>query len=580
MVKFLACSLALLLPACVAGQNRAQDLHKLFSEYYENQLKENPEFATGEGRGEYNHLWKDWSKPALERQQREFESYLKRLQQISLPGIPEQDQISVRLLRYHLQQILEGEELHTYLLRVSQLYALHNNVYRTFDLMPYRTVKDYENIIARLKAVPEYVDQNIALLDEAVRRGLVQPRVVVDRVLQQIAAQVSQDKDHTAILVAFRQFPSSIPAPERQRLSSEAAATFEQRFLPAWRKLQNYMVTTYAPKARESTAMAALPNGRKAYEYMVRSMTTTTMTPEQIHKLGEQEVARIESEMGAVMRQAGFTGTVSEFESKLRAAPDQHFRDKDEMLAYCRNVAKIVEPELPRLFKNIPRLLYGIRAIPEEREAAEASNAQAGARDGSRPGWFNLNAYQPEKQMKYPIQALVLHEAIPGHILQGSVQQQIEGLPEFRKARMPLFSSSAYGEGWGLYAESLGAELGVYRDPASHFGQLSSERFRAVRFVVDTGLHAMGWSRQKALDYFQTHAPSSSTAEIDRYIGWPGQALAYKMGELKIKELRRSAEKQLGSRFDIREFHDVILRHGALPLEMLEEQVAAYIKKQ
>jgi uncharacterized protein (DUF885 family) len=313
---------------------------------------------------------------------------------------------------------------------------------------------------------------------------------------------------------------------------------------------------------------------------MVRSMTTTSMTPEQIHKLGEQEVGRIETEMRTVMREAGFAGPIAEFERKLDASPEQHFHSKDEMLAYCRNVAKIVEPELPRLFKNLPRLIYGIRAIPEDREASEASNAQAGAPDGSRPGWFNLDAYQPEKQVRYTKEALVLHEAVPGHILQGAVQQQIEGLPQFRKARMPLFSSSAYGEGWGLYAESLGPELGVYREPANRFGRLASERFRAVRFVVDTGLHAMGWSRQKALDYFQTHAPASSTAEIDRYIGWPGQALSYKMGELKITELRRSAEKQLGSRFDVRDFHDVILRNGALPLEMLAEQVAAYIRKQ
>jgi uncharacterized protein (DUF885 family) len=578
-LKFLVCSL-LLLPAFAPGQNRSQELHRLFSEYYDAQLKENPDFATRQGRSEYNHLWKDWSRPALERQRRSFESYLSRLREVPLSGLPEQDQVSVRLLRYQLQQILEGEELNTYLLRVSQLYALHNDVYRTMDLMPSRTVKDYENIIARLSAVPSYIDQNIALLDEAIRRGLVQPRVVADRVIQQITAQMNQDADHTALLNAFRNFPSSIPESGRQRLSGEALAAYQERFLPAWRKLHSYMVNTYAPKARDSIAMTALPNGRKAYEYMVRSMTTTNLTPEQIHKLGEQEVRRIEAEMGAVRQEAGFKGTITEFEQELAASPDQHFRSKDEMLAYCRNVAKMVEPELPRLFKNLPRLLYGIRAIPEDREAAEASNAQSGAPDGSRPGWFNLNAYRPEKQVKYPIQALVLHEAVPGHILQGSVQQQIAGLPEFRKARMPLFTSSAYGEGWGLYAESLGAELGVYRDPASRFGQLVSERFRAVRFVVDTGLHTMGWSRQQALDYFQTHTPSSSTAEIDRYIGWPAQALSYKMGELKIKELRRTAEKELGSRFDIREFHDVILRDGALPLEMLEEQVAAYIKKQ
>ena len=370
-MKFLSCCAVLLWPTLAPGQ----DLHKLFSEYYEDQLKENPEFATREGRNEYNHLWKDWSKPALERQHRGFENYLTRVQQVSLSGIPEQDQVSVRLLRYHLRQILDGEDLHTYLLRVSQLFALHNDVYRTVDLMPSRTVKDYENIIARLNAVPSYIDQNIAVLDEAIRRGLVQPRVVAGRVIEQIAAQLSQDADHTALLNAFRHYSSSIPESGRQRLSAQAAAAYQERFLPAWRKLRNYMVNTYAAKARESVAMTALPNGRKAYEYMVRSMTTTNLTPEQIHKLGQEEIGRIEAEMRTVMREAGFAGTVSEFERKLDASPDQHFHSKDEMLAYCRNVAKIVEPELPRLFKNLPRLLYGIRAIPEDREAAEASNA-------------------------------------------------------------------------------------------------------------------------------------------------------------------------------------------------------------
>jgi uncharacterized protein (DUF885 family) len=299
------------------------------------------------------------------------------------------------------------------------------------------------------------------------------------------------------------------------------------------------------------------------------------MTPEQIHNLGVAEVKRIEGEMQALLKDAGFNGTVTEYERKLAADPAQHFQSKEEMLAYCRNIAKIIEPQLPNQFSKIPVLLYGIRAIPPDREAATASNAQPPAPDFSRPGWFNLNAYQPQKQVKYNKEALVLHEAVPGHIFQGTVAQGLADLPDIRR----FYGNSAYGEGWALYVEALGSELGLYREPSSRFGQLSSERFRAVRLVVDTGMHAFGWTRERALDYFSTHAPDSSTAEIDRYISWPAQALSYKLGQLKIRELRTLAEQKLGTRFDVREFHDVVLRNGRLPLELLEEQVRAYVSE-
>ena len=289
--------------------------------------------------------------------------------------------------------------------------------------------------------------------------------------------------------------------------------------------------------------------------------------------MGEAEVKRIEDEMLAIARQTGFNGSVSELEVKLAAMPEQRFHSKDEMLAYCRNAAKVIEPELPNQFKHIPMLLYGIRAIPEDREQATASNAQAPMPDGSAPGWFNLKAYQPEKQVRYDKESLVLHEAVPGHIFQGSLARSLKDLPEFRK----FYGNSAYAEGWALYAESLGSQLGVYRDPYSRFGQLASERFRAARLVIDTGIHSMGWTREQAQDYLKAHAPTQALSEVDRYISWPAQALAYKMGQLKIVELRNKAEQRLGAKFDVREFHDALLRDGALPLELLDERVGKYI---
>ena len=276
--------------------------------------------------------------------------------------------------------------------------------------------------------------------------------------------------------------------------------------------------------------------------------------------------------MLAIARQTGFQGSVSELQLKLENDPAQKFRSKDEMLVYCRNAAMIIEPELPNQFKHIPMLLFGVRAIPEDREQATASNAQPPSPDGSTPGWFNLRAYQPEKQVKYDKESLVLHEAIPGHIFQGSLAHSQKGLPEFRK----FYWNSAYGEGWALYAESLGSQLGLYVDPYNKFGQLASERFRAARLVIDTGVHAMGWTREQAQDYLRAHAPTQAIEEVDRYISWPAQALSYKMGQLKIVELRKKAEATLGAKFDVRDFHDAVLRDGALPLGLLEEEVGKY----
>jgi uncharacterized protein (DUF885 family) len=333
------------------------------------------------------------------------------------------------------------------------------------------------------------------------------------------------------------------------------------------------MQTTYLPRARPGIGISSLPKGREAYEILIRRLTTTNATPEEIHRTGEAEVKRIEEEMLKIARETGFTGSVSELEVKLADAPEQRFHSKEEMLVFCRNAAKLIEPELPNQFKHIPMLLYGIRPIPEDREQATASNAQAPMPDGSAPGWFNLKAYEPEKQVRYDKEALVLHEAVPGHIFQGSLARSLKDLPDFRK----FYGNSAYAEGWALYAESLGSQLGVYRDSYSRFGQLASERFRAARLVIDTGIHAMGWTREQAQGYLRSHAPTQALSEVDRYISWPAQALSYKMGQLKIVELRKKAEQRLGPKFDVRDFHDAVLRDGSLPLELLDQQVGKYV---
>jgi len=560
-----------------SAQAGSPELAKFFADYFEQSLRDSPEYATSIGRHEYDDRWSDFSKEGRARRREHLEQTLAQAEKFSggqLSGpLSAEDRLSLNLLGYDLRTQLDVLDLQTYLLRVSQMYGFHNGIFLTIDRMPAFTVKDCENIIARIRAVPAYVDQNIEIMNEAIARGITQPKIVSDLVIEQLTAQVGQSADKTPLLFFLKKMPPSIPEQERERLRKEATEAFEKDFHPAWQKALDYMQSTYAAHVRPQIGVSTLANGKEDYAILIRRLTTTNETPEEIHKIGLAEVDRIEAEMLAIARQTGFQGSVSELEVKLEDDPDQKFHSKDEMLIYCRNAAKIIEPELPNQFKQIPMLLYGIRPIPEDREQATASNAQAPTPDGSTPGWFNLQAYQPEKQVKYDKEALVLHEAVPGHIFQISLAHSLAGLPDFRK----FYNNSAYAEGWALYAESLGSQLGMYKDPYNKFGQLASERFRAARLVIDTGIHAMGWTREQAQDYLRAHAPTEHLAEVDRYISWPAQALAYKTGQLKIVELRHRAEKELGGRFDVRDFHDAVLRNGALPLELLDEEVGKYI---
>ncbi|MBI1896957.1 MAG: DUF885 domain-containing protein [Acidobacteria bacterium] len=569
----LAPVLTLVTAIAVAQAPDAESLHKLFAQYYEDLLRESPETATAIGRNEYNDRWTDWSEAGRRRSRQMAQQYLSRLELATATKLPAQDRLSLELLRRQLKNQLEGEKVSDELLSVQQLFGLHNSVYSTFDQMPTRTLRDYENIVARLNAIPAYVDQHIAVQEQAIAEGLVQPKLIAGIVAKQIAAQAAQTSGETAILAPFRKMPASVSPPGQERLRRAASDAYEQKFLPAWRKLHAFFVNAYIPKARTSIAAGALPDGKNIYAMRVRHSTTTTMTPREIHELGLREVARIEDEMQNIVRELHFKGTLEEFEQHLTGKPANHFHNKEEMLIYCRNLAKLIEPEMPRFFRKLPRMPFGIRPIPEDREAASASHYSGPAADGSRAGFFYLKTYQPAQEIKHDKVALVLHETVPGHHLQIALQREIEGLPEFRK----LYHVGAYTEGWALYAEQLGLEMGVYPDAYSRFGQLHSERFRAVRLVVDTGMHALGWSRDQAVAYFRKHAPAESLSEIDRYIAWPGQALSYKIGQLKISELRRRSERELGTKFDVREFHDVVLRNGPLPLDILEQQVVSWI---
>jgi len=565
----------LLLLAMQAGfsQSPNQSLDQFFKETFEEMLRANPEQATSIGRHEYDDRWTDWSKAARAQRRQFFETRLATLNRFPVADLSPANRLTARLVKYDFEVRLESWDLEDYLIRVGQLFGFHNRIYLTIDRMPARTVRDYENILARLRAVPAYVDQSIEMLNEAIARKIMQSQTVTNAVTRQLAAQSAQDSEHTALLEAFRKIPANIPQGEQQRLRDAAKEAYDRQFLPSWRKLQQFMTTTYARNVRPADSLSSIPGGKEAYGVLVRRLTTTSLTPEAIHQLGEREVKRIEGEMQSVVTQTGFKGTLAEFQEQIRNAPEQRFHSKEEMLAYCRNIAKIIEPELPNQFRHIPMLLYGVRPIPADREAGTATNAQAPSPDFATPGWFNLNTYEPEKQVKYDKESLVLHEAVPGHVFQITLAHSQQNLPDIRK----FYMNSAYTEGWALYAESLGGQLGLYRDPTSRYGQLASERFRAVRLVVDTGIHQYGWTREQAVEYFRKHAPEESLAEIDRYISWPGQALSYKMGQLTIRELRTKAEQHLGAKFDIRDFHDAVLLEGTLPQELLKDVVNDYI---
>lgn len=566
-MRCVAVALMVCLP--LLSQSPNDDLHELFENYYEDYLRENPEEATSVGRNEYNDRWRDWSRPARERWTERVTQYRAQLDNFEPNELNQQDGISWRLLRRQLDLELAGIDYDAYLIRVNQLFGLHTSVLQTMREMPARTVGDYENMIARLAAVPAYVDQNIAALREAIEMGITQPQRIADLVVGQLDAQAAPTAAESPLLAAFREFPAGVPEASREALLARAEDAYAKAFRPAWRRFRDFLSAEYLPKVRDFPAVTTLPDGKDIYRFYIGYHTTLPLTAREIHEIGRQEVERIDRAMEAIVREAGFEGTSAEYEKHLLSDPEYLFTDKESMLSYHRDLTMRVAPGLSRLFRTLPRHRVGIRAIPPDREAVSASNYNAPSADGTRPGWFNLKAYMPEKQSRFDKPALVLHETNPGHHLQIALQLEMEGLPQFRK----IYRSTAYVEGWALYAESLGGELGVYDDPASRFGALESERFRARRLVVDTGLHAMGWTRQQAIDFL------GDESEVDRYIAWPGQALAYKMGQLKITELKASACDAYGADFDVRDFHDAVLRNGPLPLEILQERVGDYISQ-
>jgi uncharacterized protein (DUF885 family) len=548
-----------------------------------------PEFATLVGYPGQNARWTDYSPAAIDARNTYLQQTRERLTAIDRAALTPADQVSYDLYRESIDAAVNGLAFHNdaipfrsviphnLLMPINQIEGIQQDIPRVFGFMPAATREDYENILARLQAVGPLVDQTIALMRQGLAQRMTPPRITMRDVPAQVQAQIVDDPIESPLLAAFRSWPPAIPSSDRAALTARAAGAYRQAVAPAFTRLHEFLVSTYLPGCRDAMSASALPAGADLYAYNVRWHTTTDKTPKEIHEIGLAEVKRIRSEMDQAMAASGFKGDYEQFVRFLRTSPQFYFTDAASLLAAYRDIAKRADPELAHLFGRLPQTPYGVRPVPD---AIAPSQTTAYYDQGSlvagRPGNMFANTYKLDARPKWEMEALTMHEAVPGHHIQIALAQEREGLPDFRRNS----SYTAFVEGWALYAESLGGDMGFYKDPYSRFGQLTYEMWRAVRLVIDTGLHSMGWTREQAIDFFKSNAPKTEqdiVVEVDRYIVWPGQALGYKMGQLKIRELRTSAERQLGPAFDVRGFHDAVLGEGAVPLDVLERQVAAWV---
>ena len=551
-------------------------LHRLFAADWDYAMREYPEAATWFGHPRHHGRWTDLSLAAIERRNCELEHSARAAASLDRAKLDPPDVAHLELFERTTAEALEARRFRAELMPVSQMEGVQQSAAQLLAMMPAASAAQYADILGRLRGLPALVDQTIDLLRAGLAAGLTPPRITLRDVPQQVRNQIVDDPTQSPMLAAFRRVPDALAA-ERDRLREEAVAAYAGGIVPAFRRLLAYLEAEYIPRTRESIAASDLPDGAEYYAFKVRQSTTTRLRPEEIHEIGMGEVRRLRREMDGVIAATGYTGSFADFVSFLRTDPRFFFTRAEDLLVAYRDICKRADPELPRLFGTLPRLPYGVVPVPAYAEKSQTTAYyEPGSPAAGRPGLFFANTYDLRARPRWEMEALSLHEAVPGHHLQIALAQEMADMPEFRKNSF----YTAYVEGWGLYAESLGGEMGFYTDPYARFGQLTYEMWRAIRLVVDTGMHALGWSRQRAIDFFVENAGKAAhdiVVEIDRYIVWPGQALAYKIGELKIKELRALAARELGDAFDVRAFHDRVLGEGALPLDVLEARVRAWI---
>jgi uncharacterized protein (DUF885 family) len=560
----------------VSGANATKELQELFTAAWDEDMQQRPEDASEMGDRRWNDRWMDRSPEAYARRDGSNREVLAKLGKIDRGSLSKADQ-----LNYDLFQKRYLDRLEQYKVRWFPMSFNQREGPQTIDdlgsALRFETAKDYEDWLARLRALPTALDQFTALLRQGMREHMVHPRIIMERIPAQIDKQIVTDPTQSGFYKPFKSFPPAISPADQQRLQQEAQKAVEQQVVPAFTKFRQFFAGEYLPACYDQVGAWQLPHGEELYARMIRHYTTTNMTPEEVHQTGLKEVARINAEMDRVMQQTGFKGSRTEFFNFLRTDPQFFYKTSDELFQAYKALAKTIDPNLVKVFRTLPREPYGVEAIPAAfAPDTTAAYYRAGAADGSRAGTYFVNLYKPDARPKWEMMALSLHESVPGHHLQIARAHELGEMPKFRR----YGEYTVYVEGWGLYAESLGDDMGLYGDPYSKFGQLSYEMWRAVRLVVDTGIHVKHWTREQAIQYFMENCPKHEldiTNEIDRYIAWPGQALAYKIGELKIKELRGRAKQKLGAKFDLKEFHDVVLGSGPLPLDILERNVDEWI---
>ena len=560
------------------ASSEVQRMHQLFT-IYDNWRYENyPESATSAGIKKYNDRWIDMRLSAVEQRQRDIGTFARAIADIDTSGMEKQEQLNYLIFRRQMENSVAGQAFPSELIPVSNTTFIgqQHRIPNVLSRMPAENEVDYRNIILRMRSASDLIDQMIVLMEQGRQEGILSPRIAVSQTAEQLDQLLNESVDET-FLKAFQSFPKDMPAEKQAQLKAEGEQVFEEVLRPSVEKLRDYLAETYIPASRDSYGISELPDGAEWYAYAIRNYTTTNLTAEEIHQIGLREVARIRQQMDSIIQVTGFEGSFAEFTTFLKTDPQFFYDTPEALLSGYRDICKRIDPELIRFFGKLPRTPYGIKAIPEyAAPAATTAYYSRGSVDAARPGYYYANTYDLKSRPKWEMEALSIHEAVPGHHLQISLAQEMEEVPKFSQNS----GFTAYVEGWALYCESLGEDLGLYQDPYSKFGQLTYEMWRAIRLVVDTGIHSKGWSREHAITYFKENAAKTDhdiQVEVDRYISWPGQALAYKIGELKIKELRAMAEKELGKHFDIRDFHDTLLADGALPLDVLETKMTNWI---
>ncbi|MFP6809173.1 MAG: DUF885 domain-containing protein [Pseudomonadales bacterium] len=552
-------------------------LHRIFKQQWEVTMRQSPVFASRLGDRRFNQQWRDLSKSA--RMERHLTSLmaLDDIHSVDRELLEGVERVNYDLFEQRILNQLEARQFQSILIPISQRGGIQS-LDETGNRLRMTTVLDYDDWLVRLSKIDILMDQTIALMKEGMEKGIVPPKITMQRVPAQIEKQLVKDPQESLFYKPFATMPKSFSKDDAERIKLKAEQVIRDKVMPAYQKLYDFFTMIYLPACRDSIGASDLPNGRAFYEFRVKYYTTTDLTPDEIHKIGLAEVERLRGEMAEVMSEVKFDGTLKEFFHFLRTDSRFYYDSPEELFDAYLAIAKRIDPKLISLFGKLPRMPYGLKRIPEA-IAPDTTTAYYSrpAADGSRAGYYYVNLYKPETRPKYEMEVLTVHESVPGHHLQIALQQELEQLPNFRR----YAGFTVFTEGWGLYSEQLGYDLDLYKDPYSKFGQLTYDMWRAVRLVVDTGMHYKGWTRQRAIDYFMDNAARQEldiVNEIDRYISWPGQALAYKLGQLKFMSLRAKAKAALAEKFDIREFHDTVLGQGAVPLSVLEDIVTQWIE--